>query len=97
MWYSLGVFFELFYFSYVLMRCRSNVINFFQKFLASPWLLMSYCLFEKSLYSFLYDISYTHFVQCVEYKNDEQSCLLIPAIQNLMSQKLPLYPDVNLR
>jgi hypothetical protein len=39
---------------------------------------------------FSYDNSYTHFVQCVEYKNDEQSRLLISVIQNLVSQKQPL-------
>jgi hypothetical protein len=40
------------YFSYVLMGCRSNVLNFFQKFLTTLWLLMSCRLFKKSLYSF---------------------------------------------
>jgi hypothetical protein len=31
---------------------RSNVVNFFHIFLVPPWLLMSYSLFKKSLYSF---------------------------------------------
>jgi hypothetical protein len=36
-------------------------------------------------------------VQCVKYNNDEQSRLLIPVIQNLVSQILSLYLDVHLR
>jgi hypothetical protein len=51
---------------------------------------MSCSLFEKSLY-------YTYFMQCVEYKNAEQSHVLIPAIKNLVSKKLSLYKDVDLR
>jgi hypothetical protein len=39
---------------------------------------------------FSYDSPYTHFMQCVEYNNGEQSRLLIPVIQNLVSQILPL-------
>jgi hypothetical protein len=61
------------------------------------WFLMSCSLFKNSIYFFSYDSPYTHFVQCVEYNNGEQSRLLIPAIQNLVSQILPLYPDVDLR
>jgi hypothetical protein len=32
------------------------------------------------------------FLQCIEYKNDEQFRLLIPTIQIMISQKLSLYP-----
>jgi hypothetical protein len=46
------IFLNNFYFSYVLMGCRRNIINFFHKFLIPSWLLMSYSLFEKSLYYF---------------------------------------------
>jgi hypothetical protein len=37
----------------------------------------------------LYDNLYTHFVQCIEYKNDERPRLLIHVIQNLISQNCP--------
>jgi hypothetical protein len=57
---------------------------------------MFYNLFKKSLL-FSYDNPYTHFVQCVEYNNGEQSRMLIPVIQNLVSQILFLYSDVDLR
>jgi hypothetical protein len=46
---------------------------------------------------FSYDSTYTHFVKCVEYNNGEQSRLLIPVIQNLISQILSLYLDVDMR
>jgi hypothetical protein len=58
---------------------------------------MSCSLFEKSLYSFDMTILIYIFVQCVEYNNDEQPRLLISVIQNLISQILPLYLDVDLR
>jgi hypothetical protein len=58
---------------------------------------MSYSFFENSLLFFSYDSPYTHFVQCIEYNNDEQSRLLIPVIQNLVSQILPLYLDVDMK
>jgi hypothetical protein len=58
---------------------------------------MSYNLFEKKSLLFSYDSAYTHFVQYVEYNNSEQTRLLIPAIQNLVSQRLSLYPDVDLK
>jgi hypothetical protein len=60
------------------------LLNFFQILFIPPWLVMSYNLFEVSLYSFSYDSLYTHFVQYIEYKNGEQSCMLIPTIQNLV-------------
>jgi hypothetical protein len=40
------------YFSDEFIGCRSNTVNFLYILLASPWLLMSYNLFENSLYSF---------------------------------------------
>jgi hypothetical protein len=51
---------------------------------------------KKSLL-FSYDNPYTHFVQCVEYNNSEQPHLLILIIQNLISQIMSLYIDVDLR
>jgi hypothetical protein len=53
------------------------------------------CLAESLLFS--YDSFYTYFVQYVEYKNGEQSRLLIPIIQNMFFQKLSLYSDFDLR
>jgi hypothetical protein len=44
-----------------------------------------------------YGSHYTHFVQCIEYNKGEQSRLLIPVIQNMISQILPLYLDVDMR
>jgi hypothetical protein len=55
-----------------------------------------YLVWKESLF-FSYDNFYTYFVQCVEYNNGKQSRLLIPVIQNLVSQILPLYLDVDLR
>jgi hypothetical protein len=59
-------------FSDELIACRSNVIIFFHIFLTHPWFLMSCSLFEKKHLLFSYDSPYTHFVQCVEYNNNEQ-------------------------
>jgi hypothetical protein len=58
---------------------------------------MSYSLFEKKSLLFSYGSRYIHFVQCVEYNRGEQTRLLIPAIQNLVSPILPLYLDVDMR
>jgi hypothetical protein len=45
---------------------------------------------------FIWQSLYT-FMQYIEYKNGEQFHLLIPAIQNSISQKLSLYLNVDLR
>jgi hypothetical protein len=54
-------------------------------------------LIWKESLLFSYGNPYTHFVQYVEYNNSEQSRLLIFVIQNLVSQILLLYLDVDLR
>jgi hypothetical protein len=86
-----------FCFSYEFMGRRSNIVNFFKySSHLRGFLCLTACL--KRIYLlFSYDSPYTYFVQCVEYNNGEQPRLLIPTIQNLVSQILPLYPYVDLR
>jgi hypothetical protein len=52
--------------------------------------MASYVLYfiQKEPLSFSYDSRYINFMQCVEYNNGEQPCLLIPAIQNPTSPTL---------
>jgi hypothetical protein len=57
--------------------------------------VLQFILKESLLFS--YDSPYIHFVQWVEYNNGEQPRLLIHVIQNLVSQILSLYPNVDLR
>jgi hypothetical protein len=46
---------------------------------------------------FLYGSLYTYFVQCIDYNNGELPHLLIPVIQNPVSQIMLLYLDVDMR